>query len=43
MAFEYAATAIHVSLLDVLPVEDSVFSYDNSAIAVDGTAVMTRS
>ena len=37
-AFEYAADAIHVSLLDALPIEFSVFSYDDAAISVDGTA-----
>ncbi len=35
--FKYAAAAIHVSLLDALPVEDSVFSYNSAAIEVDGT------
>ncbi len=35
--FEYAAAAIQVSLLDALPITDSVFSYNNAAITVQST------
>ena len=38
VVFEYAATAVSVAYLNVLPIEDSVFSYNDGAIAVEGTA-----
>jgi hypothetical protein len=36
--FEYADVAIHIGLLDALSVQDSVFSYNDAAFEVDGTA-----
>jgi hypothetical protein len=36
--FEYADAAVQVGLLDVLPITNSVFSYNNAAITVQGTA-----
>ena len=38
VVFKYAAEAIHVALLDVLPVTNSVFSYNQAAFVVDSTS-----